>query len=553
MSLPSTIRSHVDPAAVTKVTRLFNNTLTDILSELIQNARRAGATRVELTTSIIDDTTWLTVADDGVGIADPSVLLALGKSGWGDDVVAREDPAGMGVYSLAGRSVEISSRAPSGAQGWTIAIPPEAWENGTPIAVEPCDMPTGTRIRFPLTAPSPIRLSGDARAAARYCPVPVSLDGIALGREDFLDGADVVVERDGVRIGLFRSPHTRHFSTSINFHGVVVGCMLPSVAERDRHWAVRVDIVDAPHLALVLPARKEMVENAALDQLRQTIRQAIYAHIRTLGNHSLNFTSWHEAADLGIRLPEARPELRAWQPRFSDTNSGNDSKAIAVHAAAIIVDAFTIGIEQSAALALADDSRFAGRLVGTDYGMIGYSWYDSLPNIIDLQFTFDADGETYVYDEDTAPDVESGVVENLALTVRLASGGAEADYRLPARGAVVYDDDRYCVEEARIIIAERGALKPEELVDLLDAICFCASDDKESDSWDTQHDSFLADAREIATTFLFGEDEALIERMRNIIAFRAQWLVPPGRRLTVSITSDAVDVALAPFAPAAPG
>ncbi len=46
MRLPSSIRSQVDPAAITKVTRLFNNTLGDILIELVQNARRAGASLI---------------------------------------------------------------------------------------------------------------------------------------------------------------------------------------------------------------------------------------------------------------------------------------------------------------------------------------------------------------------------------------------------------------------------------------------------------------------------------------------------------------------------
>ena len=45
MPLPTVVHSQVDPAAITKVTRLFNNTLGSILTELIQNARRAGATR----------------------------------------------------------------------------------------------------------------------------------------------------------------------------------------------------------------------------------------------------------------------------------------------------------------------------------------------------------------------------------------------------------------------------------------------------------------------------------------------------------------------------
>src|SRR3546814_12507839 len=43
MSLPTVIHSRVDPAAVTKVTRLFNNTLGDILYELIQNAQTGSA------------------------------------------------------------------------------------------------------------------------------------------------------------------------------------------------------------------------------------------------------------------------------------------------------------------------------------------------------------------------------------------------------------------------------------------------------------------------------------------------------------------------------
>src|SRR3546814_18037360 len=79
MSLPTVIHSRVDPAAVTKVTRLFNNTLGDILSELIQNARRAGASAVDLKVIEADEAAFLANVDDGAGIEDPSVILALGR------------------------------------------------------------------------------------------------------------------------------------------------------------------------------------------------------------------------------------------------------------------------------------------------------------------------------------------------------------------------------------------------------------------------------------------------------------------------------------------
>src|SRR3546814_13606442 len=90
MSLPATINSQVDPAAVTRVTRLFNNTLGDILSELIQNARRAGASAVDLKVIDADGTAFLAIADDGAGIEEPSVILALGRSGWGDEIADRK-------------------------------------------------------------------------------------------------------------------------------------------------------------------------------------------------------------------------------------------------------------------------------------------------------------------------------------------------------------------------------------------------------------------------------------------------------------------------------
>src|SRR3546814_11058540 len=75
--------------SITKVTRLFNNTIGDVLAELIQNARRAGASLLALTTSEHNGRTWLSVTDNGAGIEDPSVLLAFGGSGWDEAQIGR--------------------------------------------------------------------------------------------------------------------------------------------------------------------------------------------------------------------------------------------------------------------------------------------------------------------------------------------------------------------------------------------------------------------------------------------------------------------------------
>ena len=45
---PTVIRPSVSSKTITKVTRLFNGTIGDILGELLQNSRRAGASRIDI-------------------------------------------------------------------------------------------------------------------------------------------------------------------------------------------------------------------------------------------------------------------------------------------------------------------------------------------------------------------------------------------------------------------------------------------------------------------------------------------------------------------------
>src|SRR3546814_18947134 len=105
--------------------------------------------------------------------------------------------------------------------------------------------------------------------------LPVQLNGQDLPREDWLKGAEMIVEQDGVRIGIYRNYLHRHFSPSINFHGVTVASLLPTVAAKDRHWAAKIDIIVAPELQFVLPALKDMVENRRLQYLRAAARPTI--------------------------------------------------------------------------------------------------------------------------------------------------------------------------------------------------------------------------------------------------------------------------------------
>ena len=109
-------------------------------------------------------------------------------------------------------------------------------------------------------------------------------------------------------------------------------------------------------------------------------------------------------------------------------------------------------------------------------------------------------------------------------------------------------DDGSCwnYDEAIILFTDAQAITPDDLTELLERTCFSSSDDRDADSWDTQHDRFLLDAREMATSILLGEDAALIERLRAILLNRVQWFVPEGRTFEVSIGRAAIEICLAP-------
>ena len=84
---PRRIRASIDDRALKRVTSFFNGTALDIMTELLQNARRAGATRIDVETT----RQGFTVADNGRGIADPAVLLRFGGSEWDGGTIVREE------------------------------------------------------------------------------------------------------------------------------------------------------------------------------------------------------------------------------------------------------------------------------------------------------------------------------------------------------------------------------------------------------------------------------------------------------------------------------
>ena len=82
MASASVIRAAVSSKILNKVDRFFSNRLSGIFIELVQNARRAGASEIAVSTETTSEGTRIVFEDNGAGIDDFSKLLHLGDSNW---------------------------------------------------------------------------------------------------------------------------------------------------------------------------------------------------------------------------------------------------------------------------------------------------------------------------------------------------------------------------------------------------------------------------------------------------------------------------------------
>ena len=208
------IRARVGNGAIDKVTRLFNAGLSDACVELLQNARRAGATRIVVNTEPLGGATRVTIIDDGAGIADPQILLTFGDSDWKAGIAKAEDPAGMGLLSLSRRGCTVRWRAldenDSPGTGFRLVLKPDHFLGREPAQVESDDgapWPHGTSVSFD-TDGEQHSVQSTIEAAARHYPLPVTLDDEVIQRRAFLDGALHAERWRGLVFGVYKGRHT---------------------------------------------------------------------------------------------------------------------------------------------------------------------------------------------------------------------------------------------------------------------------------------------------------------------------------------------------------
>ena len=105
------------------------------------------------------------------------------------------------------------------------------------------------------------------------------------------------------------------------------------------------------------------------------------------------------------------------------------------------------------------------------------------------------------------------------------------------------------VGDALPLVTAASDIEPFQLMELLRAAFFSASDDADADSWERQRDVFEQEALHIATRLLVSDDAARRSSIAEAVARELFWLIPHDRGAEISVRDRKVMVTLG--APAA--
>ena len=570
-----TIRARIDGSALKRVTRSYSATLPDIFNETLQNARRAGATRVRasLEGPGCFDRYGISIADDGEGVSDPSVLLSFGQNGWDEALIEREDAAGMGMLSLARRGCAVLSRPraaggdSAGAKtsaGFRVELEPAHFLGEAEAEIHPAEdapLPHGTVVSFRAEQhENAHRIREALEAAARHFPLPVWFEhrphtpagGEPLPRRPFLDGAVHTERWRGVVFGVFKNSRRAGFNDpDLNFHGLTLNVRLPGAdTAHGANWNVAADVENCPDLELVLPARKEAVETPFLAELREAARVAVFRAMAEDPDPRPSFETWKKAKDAGIDIAPPPAELVPWLPGIANVDDWREApKPEALEAAdALVVARDPDPPEAQAFWRAARRNGIHGRLFEMDRRLEGFGWYDALPRVARIDTEITLDGRTETLEAFNKRHRGGKPMPQRPESIRFRAavetpGGAESETALPADLAFAGED--WCwIEDARPLVTPDSGIDPQTLADLLRNAYFSPSDDCEADSWETQLRDFERDALHLATRLLVSDDEARKRTIADTVARELFWLIPAGRGADIAVRGRDVSVKL---------
>lgn len=514
--MTETICAKVNPKLLTKASRLFVGSIDGRIIEILQNARRAGATEVKIN----NKEGMVTVADNGRGIDDFGKLLDLGGSGWDEQLEVGEDPAGVGLFCLAPREVTIISGDKK------VVICENGWSGKQIEITEAKESVNGTIITF---TDEKCWDKDLVEKHAVFAGIRVVVDGAICHSMPFCSSDAVNYDDPGCRIEVVRdvSKYHKEFQdyyyrggVLVNFHGQVVQ-LDHWPTESRQSLTVLVDLNSQSDIRLMLPARTKLIENDALEKLKAAIEVEFYRYFKRQKSHSLYYKEFLRAKELGIELDEAEPkyELGLLHDGYDQCVEVFMPEGMNLKDCYLCLEEdFKDESSMANAHLLSGLGKFNGKPfvpVTINSGYRGYSWAD-LPKVVDVKVVYEEKKLGY----GIGPS-EIACYDKLSISVETCDGKTFASdvfmaiIELPSEGEGYWNDPIVGVtKDARI------NLNIENIWYHLGGF------DEEGDSYDTQLDYFEKDLDEFWSE-LVGPYESLRQQIQSLLSrqynIREKW------------------------------
>lgn len=238
---------------------------TTFVTELMQNARRAGATEIRFGVVGVD----LTVTDDGCGIDDFSKLLTLCESGWSQDVQDSDAPYGVGFLS----AIMASSEFTVTSNGKTLYAVTDELLAGVPATISEADTQPGTLIKLRLRNRPGYEFGNIIHTAARTFPINVYLNNLRLWNPVALNKAEYKIEIDGLGTLVWDGQTSNYLGDcGYALQGLPIGFGLNKYSfAANRDWVVH---LDQTKFRGRMPDRETVIWQAEYEQLAGKVLEA---------------------------------------------------------------------------------------------------------------------------------------------------------------------------------------------------------------------------------------------------------------------------------------
>ncbi len=288
----SQINDLINPARLRLgIKRAFTGDVNELISEILQNAIRAGARNIRITT----DDRGFTYQDDGRGLRDESdfeALLKLGDSGWDQRIQEAHQSMGLGVHSILAhdevQSVTFSSNLLSltidahlwwdwqYAAGWrerirTICFPAPGMNIGVMCSKALIDQLVKTLTDAWLIYRSPARgYIGLLTIMINDTVVNTSVPEDAMPSVPLIETS---YQNNRLVIGLYgKEGYTTQNCIWINFHGQ----MIP--VDQYSRFQAYLEVRQGRPINPMSPSRRGIIKDEALNKLCDFIRDSLFEY-----------------------------------------------------------------------------------------------------------------------------------------------------------------------------------------------------------------------------------------------------------------------------------